>query len=88
GTIQGDVYILSAGSMKVQTVVKKAHLGLVTALAFSQDSRALASASLDSSARVTQMKETKKNGFNIWIILLFILLAAAFYYAKTKDFLS
>ncbi|PWA96434.1 quinoprotein alcohol dehydrogenase-like superfamily [Artemisia annua] len=88
GTIQGDVYILNAGSMKVQTIVKKAHLGLVTALAFSQDSRALASASLDSSARVTQIKETKKNGFNIWIILLFILLAAAFYYAKTEGFLS
>ncbi|CAH1443278.1 unnamed protein product [Lactuca virosa] len=87
GTIQGDIFILNASNLRVQSVVKKAHLGLVTALAFSQDSRALASASLDSSARVTQIKETKNNGFNIWIILLFILLAAALYYAKTEGYL-
>ncbi|KAI3685390.1 hypothetical protein L6452_34632 [Arctium lappa] len=87
GTIQGDIYILNASNIKVHTVVKKAHLGLVTALAFSHDSRALASASLDSSARVTQIKETKKNGFNIWIILLIILVAAALYYAKTEGYL-
>ncbi|KZV33516.1 hypothetical protein F511_38332 [Dorcoceras hygrometricum] len=60
GTIQGDILILSSGSMQVQTVVKKAHLGLVTALAFSNDSRALISASLDSSARVTLIKDKKK----------------------------
>ncbi|KAJ9560509.1 hypothetical protein OSB04_005669 [Centaurea solstitialis] len=62
GTIQGDIYILNASNVKVHTVVKKAHLGLVTALAFSHDSRALASASLDASARVTQIKDIKKNG--------------------------
>ncbi|KAL8225549.1 hypothetical protein R6Q57_018106 [Mikania cordata] len=87
GTIQGDIYILNASSMKVHTVVKRAHLGLVTALAFSRDSRALASASLDSSARVTQIKEAKKDGLNIWIILLIFLLAASLYYAKTQGFL-
>ncbi|XP_076892303.1 SEC12-like protein 2 [Bidens hawaiensis] len=86
GTIQGDIYILNA-SMKVHTVVKKAHLGLVTALAFSRDSRALVSASLDSSARVTQIKETKKSGLNIWIILFIMLLAAVLYYAKTEGLL-
>ncbi|XP_024973347.1 SEC12-like protein 2 [Cynara cardunculus var. scolymus] len=86
GTIQGDIYILNASNIKVHTVVKKAHLGLVTALAFSHDSRALASASLDSSARVTQIKEIKKNGFNIWIILLMILVAATLYYAKTEGY--
>ncbi|XP_076932414.1 SEC12-like protein 2 [Bidens hawaiensis] len=86
GTIQGDIYILNA-SMKVHTVVKKAHMGLVTALAFSRDSRALASASLDSSAKVTQIKETKKSGLNIWIILFIILLAAVLYYAKTEGLL-
>ncbi|CAI9260431.1 unnamed protein product [Lactuca saligna] len=48
-------------NLRVHSVVKKAHLGLVTALAFSQDSRALVFASLDSSARVTQIKETKNN---------------------------
>ncbi|KAL4580472.1 hypothetical protein LXL04_016666 [Taraxacum kok-saghyz] len=83
GTIQGDIYILN-GNMRVHTVIKKAHLGLVTALAFSQDSRGLVSASLDASARVTLIKETNNNGFNIWIILLIVLLAAALYYAKTQ----
>ncbi|KAK3023545.1 hypothetical protein RJ639_044899, partial [Escallonia herrerae] len=38
GTIQGDIWILDATSMRVQTTVRKAHLGLVTALKFSQDS--------------------------------------------------
>ncbi|KAI7754252.1 hypothetical protein M8C21_018011 [Ambrosia artemisiifolia] len=87
GTAEGDVFILNAISMKVHTAVKKAHLGLVTALAFSHDSRALASASWDSSGRVTQIKETKKNRLNIWIILFIILLAAALYYAKTEGLL-
>ncbi|KAK9048831.1 hypothetical protein SSX86_032202 [Deinandra increscens subsp. villosa] len=87
GTNEGDISILDANTMKVHTVVKRAHLGPVTALAFSDDSRALASASWDSSARVTQIKETKKNGLNIWIIVLIFLLAAALYYAKTQGFL-
>ncbi|PWA44063.1 SEC12P-like 2 protein [Artemisia annua] len=88
GTIQGDVHILNSSNMKVHTVVKKAHLGLVTALAFSSDSRALASASLDSSARVTLIKEaTKSGGLNMWVILLILLLAAALYYAKIEGFL-
>ncbi|XP_022882083.1 SEC12-like protein 2 [Olea europaea var. sylvestris] len=39
GTIQGDIWIINSASMRVQSVVRKAHLGLVTALAFSQDSR-------------------------------------------------
>ncbi|KAL3824260.1 hypothetical protein ACJIZ3_020289 [Penstemon smallii] len=86
GTIQGDIKIISSASMRVQTTVKKAHLGLVTALAFSHDSRALISASLDSSARVTLI-EDKKDGTNWWIILLTILLVAvAVYYAKNRDF--
>lgn len=88
GTIQGDILILSSTSMQVQTIVKKAHLGLVTALAFSQDSRALISASLDSSARVTLIKDKKKKGSNLWIILFIILLAvAAYYYAKNEGLL-
>lgn len=39
GTIQGDIYIINSTSMQVQMVVRKAHLGLVTALMFAQDSR-------------------------------------------------
>ncbi|GJR22697.1 sec12-like protein 2 [Tanacetum coccineum] len=86
--MRGDVHILNSSSMKVHTVVKKAHLGLVTALSFSSDSRALASASLDSSARVTLIKEsTKTGGLNMWVILLILLLAAALYYAKIEGFL-
>ncbi|CAA0832969.1 SEC12-like protein 2 [Striga hermonthica] len=87
GTIQGDILILSSASMRVHSVVKKAHLGLVTTLAFSLDSKALASTSLDSSARVTLVKEKKKEGMSLWTIILIILLAIAVYYATTKDLL-
>ncbi|KAF7147648.1 hypothetical protein RHSIM_Rhsim03G0185500 [Rhododendron simsii] len=61
GTIQGDVLIITSANMHAQNVVRKAHLGLVTALMFSQDSRALVSVSLDSSARVTMIKDAKRN---------------------------
>ncbi|XP_047964936.1 SEC12-like protein 2 [Salvia hispanica] len=89
GTIQGDILIISSANMRVQTVTKKAHLGLVTALAFAPDSRALVSASLDSSSRVTLIKDVKKGGgINLWIILFFILLAVALYYAKDSGYLS
>ncbi|KAI8022880.1 SEC12-like protein 2 [Camellia lanceoleosa] len=84
GTIQGDVLIINSSSMHVQNMVRKAHLGLVTALMISQDSRALVSASLDSSARVTLIKDDKKNGLNLWIIILIILLAMAVYYVKAE----
>ncbi|KAG5531194.1 hypothetical protein RHGRI_025971 [Rhododendron griersonianum] len=84
GTIQGDVLIINSANMHVQNVVRKAHLGLVTALMFSEDSRALVSASLDSSARVTVIKDAKKNGFSLWIVVLVILLAIVAYYVKTE----
>ncbi|KAL3501882.1 hypothetical protein ACH5RR_036331 [Cinchona calisaya] len=84
GTIQGDIWVLNSDNMRVHTVVKKAHLGLVTALRFSQDSRSLLSASMDSSARVTQMKDETRNGLNLWIILFVILLAIAAYFIISK----
>ncbi|XP_027098125.1 SEC12-like protein 2 [Coffea arabica] len=87
GTIEGNIWVLSSNSMSVQTVVKKAHLGLVTALRFSKDSRYLLSASMDSSARVTQIKDEEKNGLRLWIILLMILLAIAAYFVKNKELL-
>ncbi|KAL6967177.1 hypothetical protein U1Q18_032979 [Sarracenia purpurea var. burkii] len=87
GTIQGDVLIINPSSMHVQNMVRRAHLGLVTALTFSQDSRALASASLDSSARVTPIKDEKKSGLSSWIIILIIFLAIAAYYVKSKGIL-
>ncbi|XP_065628337.1 SEC12-like protein 2 [Quercus suber] len=80
GTTQGDVYILNSASKQVQTVVRKAHLGFVTALSFSHDSRALASVSQDSSARVTLIEENKKTGaLSLWAILLVNLLAIVVY---------
>ncbi|KAL6577585.1 hypothetical protein OROMI_009913 [Orobanche minor] len=89
GTIQGDILILSSVDMRLQSIVRKAHLGLVTALAFSLDSRALVSASLDSSARVTLIRDKKKDdGMSSWTILFIVLLAIAVYYARSKGFFS
>jgi prolactin regulatory element-binding protein len=43
--------------MQTIQVVKKAHLGLVTALTFSPDSRGLVSVSFDSRARLTMIEQ-------------------------------
>ncbi|KAL8465529.1 hypothetical protein ACS0TY_034866 [Phlomoides rotata] len=47
--------------------------------------RALVSTSMDSSSRVTLIKDKKKDGMNLWIILLIIILAIYVYYAKPKN---
>lgn len=75
---------MSCASMRVQTVVQGA--GIVTALAFSPDSRsspfrwllrihltcesnrALVSASMGRTARVTLIKDTKKDGTNFSLL--------------------
>lgn len=75
GTEGGDIVILNSSSMKTQTVVKKAHIGFVTALAFSHDSRAIVSASMDSSATVTQVQGA--GGSRLWLIVFIVLLAIA-----------
>ncbi|KAH8496023.1 hypothetical protein H0E87_018996 [Populus deltoides] len=59
GMTQGDVLLVNSTNLRVQTLIRKAHLGIVTALAFSHDSRALVSASMDSSARVTLIEDNK-----------------------------
>ncbi|XP_052206157.1 SEC12-like protein 2 [Diospyros lotus] len=87
GTIQGDIFIVNSANMHVLNMVRKAHLGLVTALMFSQDSRALVSASLDSSARVTLIKDEKKTGLSLWVIILIVFLAVAVYYMKAEGIL-
>lgn len=87
GTIEGDVLIVSSNNFKVQNVIKKAHLGLVTTLKFSEDSRALLSASLDSRVRVTIIKEQKKSGLSLWIVILVLLIAIAVYYAVSNGIL-
>uniref|UniRef100_A0A166EEP1 Uncharacterized protein n=1 Tax=Daucus carota subsp. sativus TaxID=79200 RepID=A0A166EEP1_DAUCS len=87
GTMEGDILVLHSSSMRVHTVVKKAHLGIVTSLMFSHDSRALLSTSFDSSARVTLVADKKERGTSLWIILLIILLAMAMYYTKLVEML-
>ncbi|CAO2835182.1 unnamed protein product [Amaranthus hypochondriacus] len=82
GTMEGDVLIINSSKMQIQMTVKKAHLIVVTALTFSHDSRALASASMDSRIRVTLVEDKNANGFNYWIIIFIILLAFAAMYLK------
>ncbi|CAD5177822.1 unnamed protein product [Musa acuminata subsp. malaccensis] len=82
GTVEGDITILSSLDMRVQMTVKKAHLGIVTALAFTQDSRALVSTSFDSNARVTVIESQKSSGPNLWLFVLVIMLAVLVYYLR------
>ncbi|XP_023547354.1 SEC12-like protein 2 [Cucurbita pepo subsp. pepo] len=86
GTTQGDVLIINSTSMRVQKIVKKAHLGFVTAMSFFHDSRALVSASMDSSVRVTVIEEEQKNGMNLWVIIFILLIAVAAYLIKNGKF--
>ncbi|CAL9118574.1 unnamed protein product [Musa textilis] len=84
GTVEGDIIILSSLDMRVQMTVKKAHLGIVTTLAFTQDSRALVSTSFDSTARVTVIESQKSSGPNLWLFVLVIMLAVLVYYMRLK----
>ncbi|KAL1321264.1 hypothetical protein HN51_065998 [Arachis hypogaea] len=88
GTPSGDIVVVNSTNMRIHTMVKRAHLGIVTALAFSPDSRALASISLDSSARVTKIEEKKEGGFNLWIAMFIILVAIAIYFLKVQGILK
>ncbi|KMZ56163.1 putative Prolactin regulatory element-binding protein [Zostera marina] len=90
GTSEGDVVISNSLNMRKVTVVKKAHLGLVTAMAF-KDSSALVSTSFDASARVTLVGDKSKNGIfsttiNILVVIFVILLAAIVYYMRKEGF--
>ncbi|KAF9673993.1 hypothetical protein SADUNF_Sadunf10G0081500 [Salix dunnii] len=84
GMTQGDVLLVNSTNLSVKTIIRKAHLGIVTALAFSHDSRALVSASMDSSARVTLIEDNKSaaGGSSMQIIILIIILAIAAYFLK------
>ncbi|XP_074330611.1 SEC12-like protein 2 [Apium graveolens] len=88
GTMEGDILVLHSSSMRLHTAVKKAHLGIVTSLMFSHDSRALLSTSFDSSARVTLVEDKKERGLSLWVILFMMLLAIAVYYSKLAELLS
>ncbi|KAK4758732.1 hypothetical protein SAY87_020033 [Trapa incisa] len=83
GTGEGDILILDSNTMRARTSVKKAHLGFVTALSFSHDSRAVISVSMDSSARVTRIEQEKPSGgLSLWMIILVVLLAVAVYFMR------
>ncbi|XP_027346348.1 SEC12-like protein 2 [Abrus precatorius] len=82
GTPSGDIIVVNSTNMQIHTMIKRAHLGIVTALAFSPDSRALASVSMDSSARVTIIEEKKNGALSLWIAVFIILLAVAAYFLK------
>ncbi|XP_063935125.1 SEC12-like protein 2 [Daucus carota subsp. sativus] len=86
--MEGDILVLHSSSMRLHTAVKKTHLGIVTSLMFSHDSRALLSTSFDSSARVTLVEDKKERGLSLWVILFMILLAIAVYYTKLAELLS
>uniref|UniRef100_A0A0D9XU33 Anaphase-promoting complex subunit 4-like WD40 domain-containing protein n=1 Tax=Leersia perrieri TaxID=77586 RepID=A0A0D9XU33_9ORYZ len=75
GTIEGSIIVLSSKNMRVLVTVKKAHLGIITTLAFSEDSRTLLSTSFDSTARVTSIGSPKRHGISIWPMILVIILA-------------
>ncbi|CAE6062093.1 unnamed protein product [Arabidopsis arenosa] len=87
GTLEGDVLILESTRMQTIQVVKKAHLGLVTALTFSPDSRGLVSVSFDSRARLTMIEQKgDKPGIRWWLLILLVVLlyVVAYYYIKAK----
>ncbi|KAL6654726.1 hypothetical protein ACP70R_008191 [Stipagrostis hirtigluma subsp. patula] len=86
GTIEGSIIVLGSKNMRTLVTVKKAHLGIVTTLAFSQDSRTLLSTSFDSTARVTSVGSPKSNGPSVWPMILAIILAIlVYYYMQHKE---
>ncbi|XP_011023488.1 PREDICTED: SEC12-like protein 2 isoform X1 [Populus euphratica] len=89
GTAQGDVMLINSTNMCIQTMIRKAHLGIVTALTFSHDSRALVSASMDSSARVTLVEDKKRaaGGSSLRIIIFIIIMAIVIYFLKNEGVL-
>ncbi|KAJ4901330.1 SEC12-like protein 2 [Raphanus sativus] len=82
GTLEGDVLIISSTKMKTHQFVKKAHLGLVTALTFSPDSRCLVSVSIDSRAKLTVIEQKAETNGIDWpvVVLMFVLLLVVSYY--------
>ncbi|CAM0948829.1 unnamed protein product [Alopecurus aequalis] len=89
GTIEGSISILGSRDMRVLVKVKEAHLGSVTTLAFSQDSRTVLSTSFDSTARVTSTgPPTSRTDISLWSMILAIIFAILFdflYYMQHKE---
>ncbi|KAJ0240509.1 SEC12-like protein 2 [Hirschfeldia incana] len=91
GTLEGDILIISSIKMKTHQLVKKAHLGLVTALTFSPDSRCLVSVSIDSRAKLTVIEQkAETNGIN-WLVvflLLVLLLVVSYDFLMVKGIIG
>ncbi|KAJ6807876.1 SEC12-like protein 2 [Iris pallida] len=87
GTVEGNILILNSPKLQVLKTVKKAHIGLVTALVFSQDSRALVSTSFDYTASVTLNEDKKKSGLSMSLIILVVLLSVLVYLMIEKMYL-
>ncbi|XP_078149548.1 SEC12-like protein 2 [Carex rostrata] len=88
GTIEGSIVILNSKNLQVHSVIKKAHLGILTSLVFSHDSRALLSSSFDSTARVTTIEAKKSNGLSTWLVFFVIIVAMLAYYIKSRGLLE
>ncbi|KAJ3669357.1 hypothetical protein LUZ60_011307 [Juncus effusus] len=84
GTIEGNIVILSSETLQVHSIIKKAHMGILTTVAFSHDSRQLLSSSFDSTARVTTIEAKKNNGLSMWLVFLVVILAILAYYMQSK----
>ncbi|KAL0685120.1 hypothetical protein Bca4012_051968 [Brassica carinata] len=91
GNMEGDVLIIDSTKMKTHQLVKKAHLGLVTALTFSPDSRCLVSVSFDSRAKLTVIEKTpEKQGVN-WLVMLLLcvlLYVVSYYFLMAKGIIG
>ncbi|KAJ0228841.1 SEC12-like protein 2 [Hirschfeldia incana] len=91
GNMEGDVLIIDSTKMKTHQLVKKAHLGLVTALSFSPDSRCLVSASFDSRAKLTVIEKTsEKHGVNwlVMFLLCVLLYVVSYYFLMAKGIIA
>lgn len=87
GTSEGDISIIDAGKMRSCQKVRGAHMIFITSMEFSRDSRALVSASGDSSLKVTRIQEQKHEvRFLLFQIFMIFLAVVLFYLVKNRGF--
>jgi len=87
GTSEGDICIIKVSKMRPCQKVKGAHMFFVSSMEFSRDSRALVSASGDSSLKVTRIEEQKHEAGNLLFKIFMIFLAVwLFYLVKNRGF--
>lgn len=87
GTSEGDISIIKVSKMRPCQKVKGAHMFFVSSMEFSRDSRALVSASGDSSLKVTRIEEQRHEAGNLLFKIFMIFLAVwLFYLVKNRGF--